>query len=56
MTVDGLVRQFAIPSLDPDSQVITPGPDGRLWFTEFNTRKIGRIALDGAIVEFPAPR
>jgi streptogramin lyase len=31
---------------------ITVGPDGNIWFTEFNTRKIGRITPTGKIRQF----
>jgi len=34
---------------------ITAGPDGNLWFTEFNTSKIGRMTPGGVIAEFPIP-
>src|SRR3989442_498675 len=32
---------------------ITAGPDGNLWFTEFNGNRIGRIPPTGVITEFP---
>ncbi len=33
---------------------ITPGPDGNIWFTEFNGQNIGSIATDGTgLMEFP---
>jgi streptogramin lyase len=37
--------------------MITAGPDGNLWFTEFNTGGpgIGRITTDGVITEFTTP-
>jgi len=28
------------------------GPDGALWFTEYNTGKIGRITTSGEFTEF----
>jgi virginiamycin B lyase len=35
---------------------ITTGPDGALWFTYWNTNKIGRIATDThTITEYPIP-
>lgn len=34
---------------------IVAGPDGAMWFTEGGANKIGRIAMDGAITEFPVP-
>ena len=35
--------------------VITPGPDGNLWFTETSGNRIGRITPTGSITEFPLP-
>lgn len=34
---------------------ITLGPDGNVWFTEYNSDKIGRITPAGDITEFPLP-
>ena len=34
---------------------ITSGPDGALWFTDFDTHEIGRITTTGQITEFPTP-
>lgn len=31
------------------------GPDGNLWFTEFEANQIGRIRPSGTITEFPVP-
>ncbi len=33
---------------------ITSGPDGNLWFTEFNNSKVGRITPTGTVTEFAA--
>jgi streptogramin lyase len=32
---------------------ITAGPDGNLWFTEFQRNRVGRITLNGTVTEFP---
>ncbi len=32
---------------------ITAGPDGGMWFTEWSAGRLGRIAPDGTISEFP---
>jgi virginiamycin B lyase len=34
---------------------ITSGPDGALWFTEYQGDKIGRITTGGVITEYPVP-
>jgi virginiamycin B lyase len=31
------------------------GPDGAIWFAEFTTNKVGRIATDGTLLEFTLP-
>ena len=31
------------------------GPDGAIWFTEYARVKIGRISVDGSIVEYAYP-
>jgi virginiamycin B lyase len=45
-----------IPTLACDPPGITVGPDGNLWFTEFNDNgfgdKIGRITPSGIMTEF----
>ncbi len=33
---------------------ITPGPDGNLWFTEYDGNRLGRITPTGRVTEFPA--
>jgi virginiamycin B lyase len=35
--------------------MIAPGPDGNLWFSEYNATKIGRIPLAGQITQFTLP-
>ena len=34
--------------------VVVQGPDGNLWFTEFDAAKIGRITPSGTVTEFSA--
>ena len=34
---------------------IAAGPDGNLWFTEFDGDRIGRITPAGVVTEFGAP-
>jgi virginiamycin B lyase len=31
------------------------GPDGAIWFAEFTSNKVGRIATDGTLLEFTLP-
>ena len=60
ITPSGVTKLFPLPqgtTLDPsrgvavDPGVITPGPDGALWFTEHGA--IGRVTTDGTIQQFP---
>ncbi|MFH1149575.1 MAG: hypothetical protein V1748_03785 [Actinomycetota bacterium] len=34
---------------------IAAGPDGNLWFTEWDGNKVGRITPQGVVTEFPLP-
>jgi virginiamycin B lyase len=70
ITTAGVVTaEYPIPSTGPYFDVftfsltsstgprgITVGPDGNLWFAEFNANQIGRLDPDtGVISEFPIP-
>ena len=56
----GLPRSASSPSSAPASAParvlidITAGPDGNLWFTEFDGNRIGRITPLGVVTEFSA--
>src|SRR6266536_2803690 len=50
----GTVTEYPIPTKGTPF-AIAAGPDGNLWFTEFDGSKIGRIAPAGRITEFPLP-
>jgi streptogramin lyase len=47
--------EFPIPTVSSGPFGITAGPDGALWFSEYNAGKIGRITAAGVITEFPIP-
>src|SRR5580658_9255507 len=49
------ITQYPTPTQDSEPGGITPGPDGALWFAEYNADRIGRITTAGAITEFPTP-
>jgi streptogramin lyase len=54
----GTISEYPIPTADSAPRGITTGPDGRLWFTEYQGNKIGRITTAGAIGagdEIPLP-
>jgi uncharacterized protein (TIGR03437 family) len=44
---------FYTPTPGSETQQISKGPDGNLWFAEKNGNSIGRITPAGAISEFP---
>jgi streptogramin lyase len=50
----GRFTEYPIPS-GSDPQYIASGPDGALWFTEYGTRKIGRITTSGTLTEYTQP-
>jgi virginiamycin B lyase len=51
-----VITEFAIPTPDSGPRALAAGPDGNIWFSEFNTSKIGRITPKGEITEFELPR
>src|SRR2546427_332662 len=46
-------KEFLVPTASSSPHYIVTGPDGNLWFTEFNGEKIGRITTRGVFTEFP---
>jgi len=44
---------YTLPASYSQPKGITAGPDGALWFTEYNNNKIGRISTSGVITEYP---
>ncbi len=51
--------EYALPkeSYSIYPYAITPGPDGNLWYTDFNSGKIGKITTSGTITaEYPLPK
>ena len=48
---------FAIPTPSASPTRIALGPDGAMWFTEYDYRanKIGRVTFGGEITEFSIP-
>jgi len=57
----GHIDEYPLPDPAFTPTDIGPGPDGAVWFTEADTfsfeepARIGRIAPNGAITEFPLP-
>ena len=44
ITTGGAITEYVVPTTNSGPQDITAGPDGALWFTEYNGNNIGRIA------------
>jgi virginiamycin B lyase len=47
------LTEYSLPHANSDDFDITPGPDGRMWFTEYDY--IGAIGAGGRITEYPLP-
>jgi virginiamycin B lyase len=44
MTTPGTFSEYAVATADSQPLDIITGPDGALWFTEYNSSKIGRAS------------
>lgn len=55
MTPTGQVSEFPLAGKELGLTAVTAGPDGNVWFTEFNANKIGRVTPSGHISEFAIP-
>jgi hypothetical protein len=49
------ITEYPLPTAASQPWIITAGPDGNLWFTEFGGNKIGKISTVGVITEYPLP-
>ncbi len=49
------IQEFPLPKEHSDPLDLTQGPDGALWFTEFDANQIGRMTLKGEFKEFALP-
>src|SRR5205085_2120927 len=47
--------EYSVPTPQGGPYSIVVGPDRNLWFTEYDSSRIGRITTDGAITEYPLP-
>ena len=50
---NGSVTEYAPPSAG--DVVMASGPDGAIWYTQFQSGKIGRISTAGSITEYTIP-
>jgi virginiamycin B lyase len=51
----GSLRSTRSPPRLSSPRGIAAGPDGALWFVEYDGNKIGRITTEGAFTEYPIP-
>ena len=49
------IAEYPLPSAFCGPNGITVGPDGALWFTEYDGNKIGRITKAGVVTEYRLP-
>jgi streptogramin lyase len=49
------ISEFVVPTPNSESEGITSGPDGALWFVEQTGNNVARITTSGAISEFLVP-
>ncbi|MDX2143437.1 MAG: hypothetical protein SFV19_08785 [Rhodospirillaceae bacterium] len=53
-TITGSHTEFTLTG-SPNPKDIVAGPDGNLWFTQIDGKKIGRITLTGTVTDFSYP-
>ncbi|MFH8589837.1 hypothetical protein ACH4GP_36620 [Streptomyces celluloflavus] len=53
----GIITEFTLstPGSSPYPWDVAAGPDGNLWFTEYDRGLVGQITPGGAITEYPLP-
>src|SRR5262249_48716078 len=49
ITPDGAITEFPVPPSD-DPHAIVAGPDGNLWFTEYEVGRIGVMSASGGFL------
>jgi streptogramin lyase len=50
----GVITEYAVPA-GSNPQGVTRGPDGNLWFAEYDVNQIDRVTPAGIITEYPLP-
>jgi len=48
---DGTVRYFPLQGISGVPDGLVAGPDGRLWFPEYQTNRIGQLSMHGQVSE-----
>lgn len=55
ITTAGIVTDFPMPHGECSGSYLTEGPDGKVWFVDRCTNKIGKISRTGSIKEYSIP-
>jgi len=55
MTTAGAFTEYPIPTANSNPTGIAAGPDGNLWFTEYNANKVAKVTTAGAFTEYAVP-
>ena len=55
ITPAGQITEYRVPTTLANPRGIAAGPDGNLWFTEYDAHQIGRITPAGQITEYRIP-
>jgi virginiamycin B lyase len=55
ITTSGVLTEYPLQTVKPNSLFITPGADGAVWFTE-KSGHVGRITTSGVVTEYPTAR
>lgn len=50
-----VVTEFPVTTASCGPREMTVGPDGNVWFTEYEANQIGRMTTAGVLTEFPVP-
>jgi streptogramin lyase len=54
-TDGALIDEYILPTGASGPEGITPGPDGNIWFTEFNASQVGRLVPPTSSAQGSAP-
>jgi virginiamycin B lyase len=49
------ITEYQVPTSNANVNGIALGPDGAMWFTEYNANKIGRVTNSGVFTEYDIP-
>ncbi len=53
--LSGGIAEYLLPNPGSGPTGVAPGPDGNMWFAEWDGNRVGRLELNGTITEFDVP-